>query len=123
MQGNRRADTQPEVALRRALHARGLRFRKDRLIDTGDRRVKADVVFSRRRVAIFLDGCFWHGCPVHCRMPASNVDYWHAKIERNKARDRRTDEALTAGGWQVLRFWEHVPVEEAVRVVARALRK
>lgn len=122
MQGNRRADTQPEVALRRALHARGFRFRKDRLIDAGGRRVRADVVFSRKRVAIFVDGCFWHGCPDHCRMPGTNVDYWQAKIERNKTRDRRTDEALTADGWRVLRFWEHVPVEEAARAVTKALR-
>jgi DNA mismatch endonuclease (patch repair protein) len=122
MQGNRRSDTQPEVALRRLLHAQGFRYRKDHSLRANGVRVRADVVFTRQRLAVFVDGCFWHGCPDHCRMPGSNVAYWQAKIGRNRARDRRIDDALRGDGWRVLRFWEHVPVEEAAQAVTQALR-
>lgn len=121
MQGNRRVDTKPEVALRRALHAMGLRFRKDQAIQADGARVRADVVFSRARVAVFVDGCFWHGCSSHCRIPTRNRDYWKAKIDRNRARDEHVGAALEAAGWHVIRIWEHEPIIEAVGRVRRAL--
>jgi DNA mismatch endonuclease (patch repair protein) len=121
MQGNRRTDTAPEVSLRRALHARGLRFRKDHIVRAGDSRAKADVVFTRRRVAVFVDGCFWHGCPMHCRMPARNRAYWEAKIGRNRDRDARVTSALTNAGWRVVRVWEHEPLDQGVARVQAAL--
>jgi DNA mismatch endonuclease, patch repair protein len=121
MQGNRRADTAPEIALRRRLHAAGLRFRKDHRVEVEGARARADIVFPRRRVAVFVDGCYWHGCPDHCRMPARNADYWQAKIGRNRERDERVTAALSASGWRVVRVWEHEPVEAAVALVRAAL--
>jgi DNA mismatch endonuclease, patch repair protein len=121
MQGNRRVDTTPEVDLRRALHAAGLRFRKDFVVRADGVKVKADIVFTRRRLAVFVDGCFWHGCPAHCRMPARNRDYWEAKIGRNRERDERVTTALTAAGWRVVRIWEHEPLEGAVAQVRAGL--
>jgi DNA mismatch endonuclease (patch repair protein) len=121
MQGNRRTDTAPELKLRRALHASGLRYRKDFVVRAGDVRTKADIVFTRRRVAVFVDGCFWHGCPEHGRMPASNRPYWEAKLGRNRERDERITAALAAAGWQVVRIWEHEPIEQAVDLVRAAL--
>lgn len=122
MRGNRRAETAPEVELRRVLHARGLRYRKDALIRAGEVRVRPDLVFRALRVAVFVDGCFWHGCPEHCRMPGSNVAYWEAKIARNRARDQRNDAALAGAGWRVVRIWEHVPVEEGAQIVTTSLQ-
>lgn len=107
---NRRRDTAAELRLRSALHARGLRFRKDLLVRVGKVRVHPDVVFTRARVAIFLDGCFWHLCPAHGSMPKSNIAYWQPKLLANVARDRRVDEALTIDGWFVRRVWEHEDV-------------
>ncbi len=121
MQGNRRRDTRPELAVRSLLHRAGLRFRKHAR-PLPELRCEADVVFSRQRVVVFIDGCFWHGCPVHGRRPARNSGYWSPKIERNIARDRRNDEALTAAGWQVLRFWEHEDPEVVLAAVERAVR-
>lgn len=121
MQGNRRADTEPEIKLRRALHASGLRFRKDFVVRVDGARAKADIVFTRRRVAVFLDGCFWHGCPAHCRIPTRNRPYWEAKIERNRERDNRINAAFSAAGWRVVRVWEHEPIEQAVSRVRVAL--
>ena len=119
MQGNRRADTLPEIRLRQALHGSGLRFRKDFVVRAGDARAKADIVFTRQRVAVFVDGCFWHGCPTHCRIPTRNRPYWEAKIGRNRERDERISAALMASGWAVVRIWEHEPIDEAVaRVLA-----
>lgn len=116
MRGNRRMDTEPEIAVRRLLHGAGFRFRKDYAIKAGDVRTRADVVFPRQRVAIFIDGCYWHGCPHHCRMPSRNANYWRAKIDRNRRRDARVDEALAAEGWTVIRCWEH---DDAAAVAAR----
>lgn len=121
MRGNRRADTSPEVALRQRLHADGLRFRKDYPVVTRGARTRADVVFPRQRVAVFLDGCFWHGCPEHCRMPARNAEYWQAKIARNRARDNLVATALTEEGWHVVRIWEHEPPDQATSRVRAAL--
>jgi DNA mismatch endonuclease (patch repair protein) len=121
MKGNRRSDTAPEIALRRLLHARGLRFRKDHAIVADGIRARADLVFTRRRVAVFVDGCFWHGCARHCRMPARNSAYWRAKIGRNRARDERVTAELTAHGWKVVRIWEHEPLDAAAQRVVAAL--
>lgn len=119
MKGNRRANTKPELALRAALHARGLRFRKDYMVRTVDgTRAKADVVFTRARVAVFVDGCFWHGCPEHGNAPKANSHYWGPKLARNRDRDRRVTADLEADDWAVLRFWEHEPLAEAVQRIA-----
>lgn len=120
MQGNRRKDTKPEVAVRSLLHASGLRYRTHTRPLRG-LRCEADVVFPRQRVAVFIDGCFWHGCPEHGTRPASNEGYWNAKIDRNVARDRRNDDALSAADWRVLRFWEHDDPEAVLGVVLAAL--
>lgn len=120
--GNRRRDTAPEVRIRSALHRAGLRFRKDRVIDLSDRRVRADIVFTRRRVAVFIDGCFWHRCPYHGRTPASNTAYWVPKLQRNVERDREVTAALSEAGWHVIRIWEHEPVPQAVERIIEALR-
>lgn len=101
-----RRDTKPELELRRILHARGLRFRVDRAV-LADRRRRADVVFGPAKVAVFVDGCFWHGCPQHATWPKANEEYWREKIETNRLRDRDTDDRLRALGWEVVRIWEH----------------
>jgi DNA mismatch endonuclease (patch repair protein) len=122
MQGNRRANTQPELNLRRRLHAAGLRYRKDHPVKTTARTVRPDLVFAKPKIAVFVDGCFWHGCPEHCRMPAANKEYWDAKIARNERRDRAVDQELEAVGWTVIRIWEHVDPNEAAAYVASAVR-
>lgn len=107
MRANRRTGTRPERALRSALHRRGLRFRKDLALRLPAGRVRPDVVFTRARLAVFVDGCFWHSCPVHATHPVANAEFWFVKLERNRQRDRRDDDALADAGWQVLRLWEH----------------
>jgi DNA mismatch endonuclease (patch repair protein) len=106
MQSNRGRDTAPELAVRRLLHAHGLRYRVNYRPVTGLRRT-ADIVFTKQKVAVFIDGCFWHGCLDHYQRPASNQEYWDAKIAANRARDASTTELLSDSGWTVLRFWEH----------------
>lgn len=116
MRANRGADTAPELALRRALHARGLRYRKHAAPLEG-LRCKADVVFSAAKVAVFVDGCFWHRCPEHGELPRSNREWWDAKLSRTWYRDRGNDEALRAAGWTVVRVWEHEdPAAVALRI-------
>lgn len=122
MQEQRRRDTEPECRLRSALFGMGLRFRKHARPLPEIRR-EADVVFRRQRVAVFIDGCFWHGCKQHSRASKSNREWWVSKIERNSARDRETDSILTNAGWLVLRIWEHENLEEAALQVADAVRK
>lgn len=117
----RTRDTQPEVALRSELHRRGLRFRVD-LRPVPRVRSRADIVFTRARVAVFVDGCFWHVCPVHQTWPQSNAEWWREKLERNVARDRQTDAALAAAGWQVIRVWEHESPERAADRIETAVR-
>ncbi|MCF8784354.1 very short patch repair endonuclease [Rhodococcus ruber] len=118
MRRQRRRDTAPEVALRRELHGRGVRYFVDRAPLKGIRR-RADLVFPRRRVAVYVDGCFWHRCPQHATDPKNNAEWWAAKLAANVARDRNTDAALAAAGWTVVRIWEHEnPVEAADRVQA-----
>lgn len=111
-----RRHTAPEVALRRELHRRGLRFRLHQKIP-GNRRRTIDVVFWRRKVAVFVDGCFWHGCPVHLHQPKANAEWWAWKIAANRARDVDATRELEVQGWTVVRVWEHEsPVEAADRV-------
>jgi DNA mismatch endonuclease (patch repair protein) len=117
MQGNRRTGTYPERRLRSALHGLGMRFRVDYRIETASGAVRPDIVFTRRKVAVFIDGCFWHSCPEHAASPKSNTAYWEPKLRRNTERDTRDTSALVEAGWTVVRIWEHVSVEEAVRRV------
>jgi DNA mismatch endonuclease (patch repair protein) len=122
MRANRRTDTKPELALRRALHGRGYRYRKDYRLDLdGGARVRPDIAFTARRVAVFVDGCFWHCCPQHGTRPAANTWYWEPKLQRNAERDRAADAALLAAGWQVVRVWEHETLEAALAAVLSAL--
>lgn len=107
MSGQRRRNTDPELTLRRALHRRGLRYLVHRRPLPQLRR-EADVVFLRAKVAVFVDGCFWHGCPDHGRrVHTTNNWYWPEKIARNQERDADTDQRLRAAGWAVIRCWEH----------------
>jgi DNA mismatch endonuclease (patch repair protein) len=114
-------NTGPEVALRSALHRRGLRFRVHQR-PLPDLRREADIVFRRAKVAVFVDGCFWHGCPEHGRrVHAANSWYWPDKIARNKARDLDTDQRLRNGGWRSVRVWEHEAPELAAAAIAEHL--
>lgn len=116
MQSNKSRDTKPELALRSAVHRLGLRYRVDTRPLTTMRR-RADLVFTRAKVAVFLDGCFWHGCPVHHTKAAANATFWADKVTTNRARDRDTDARLAEAGWVSVRVWEHEdPVEAAARV-------
>jgi DNA mismatch endonuclease (patch repair protein) len=114
-------DTAAELALRSELHRRGFRYRVD-VAPIKTIRRRADVVFTKRRVAVFVDGCFWHGCPVHGTWPKHNADWWRTKIETNRRRDRDTDRRLSQLGWTILRVWEHEDATEAADRVERALR-
>lgn len=107
MRGNRRRDTQPELLVRRLVHAAGLRYRVDFAPLPDRRRLRADLVFTRARIAVFIDGCFWHGCPDHHRPAKTNAPFWTEKIAANCRRDILTNDYLEASGWTVLRFWEH----------------
>jgi DNA mismatch endonuclease (patch repair protein) len=120
MQGNHSRDTKPELALRHALHALGYRYRVH-VPPTRSHRRRADIAFARHRLAVFVDGCFWHGCPDHYLAPSAHGEYWADKIRRNRERDRLTDEEWRAAGWRVLRLWEHLPRHEQVRRVIAAL--
>lgn len=117
-------DTKPELAVRRELHRRGLRYFVDRALLPGLRR-RADLVFPRSRVAVYVDGCFFHGCPVHATWPKRNADFWREKIEANRARDRDTDRRLADAGWAVVRAWEHEDpcvVADRVETVLQGVR-
>ncbi len=121
MRGNTRVSTTPERRLRSELHAAGMRFRVDFPIRIAGRRpIRPDIVFTRRRLAVFVDGCFWHGCPEHGRQPKSNNSYWAAKLEINRRRDVEQTAALEDDGWIVLRVWEH-DVPDGLRLVRAAL--
>ncbi|WP_209437234.1 very short patch repair endonuclease [Amycolatopsis azurea] len=106
MRGNRSKDTKPEVRLRKLLHAQGLRYRVSTSPVPGVRRT-ADVVFPRALVAVFVDGCYWHGCPAHYRPSTANSEFWANKIRRNRERDAETTKLLEEAGWRVIRAWEH----------------
>lgn len=117
MQGNRSRDTQAELAVRRLVHATGLRYRVNARPERDLRRT-ADLLFTRARVAVLIDGCYWHGCPEHFKMPSTNRDYWEGKIGRNRLRDIETTALLEGRGWRVLRFWEHeAPTSIAASIV------
>lgn len=120
MQAQRVRDTKPEIMLRRVLHARGVRFRLSGKLPPLPRRT-ADIVWAQRRVAVFVDGCFWHGCPEHFVLPKTHSEWWQEKIDRNRRRDEETSETLVATGWSVLRIWEHVPATQAADAVEAAL--
>jgi DNA mismatch endonuclease (patch repair protein) len=121
MRRNTKIDTKPEVLLRSALHAHGLRFRKNLLIRLSARSVRPDIVFTRKKIAVFVDGCFWHRCPEHGTKPRANGAFWQEKLDRNVQRDREADAALSESGWTVLRCWEHEPPEDAAERVLNAL--
>ena len=110
-------DTVPEMRLRRLLHGKGLRYRVDYPVLARLRR-RADIAFPRIRLAVFIDGCFWHGCPIHGTWPKRNGEFWRQKIEANVRRDRDTDERLAQAGWDVIRLWEHEEPEHAAALVA-----
>lgn len=116
MQSNKGRDTKPELALRSAVHALGLRYRVDAR-PLKELRRTADLVFPRAKVAVFLDGCFWHGCPQHHTVSATNATFWADKVKNNTARDRDTDRRLEESGWAVVRVWEHDDPADAARRV------
>ncbi|MGD8200675.1 very short patch repair endonuclease [Ornithinimicrobium sp. W1679] len=117
-----RRETAPELALRRSLHAAGHRFRVVHPVP-GNRRRSIDIAFTRARLAVFVDGCFWHGCPEHGTQPRANGQWWAAKLAANQARDADTDRLLGEAGWSVLRIWEHEDVAVATAAIESALRE
>ena len=122
MAATRPRDNPRELAVRSALHRIGLRYRIHQRLIPGSSRT-ADLVFPRHRLAVFLDGCFWHGCPLHGTSPKTNSDWWTEKLKTNKERDRSTNEILRAAGWSVLRIWEHVPLDEAIMLIRAELTR
>jgi DNA mismatch endonuclease (patch repair protein) len=121
MQGNRSRDTSAELAVRRRLHAAGLRFRVAHRPLPAIRRT-ADIVFTKQRIAVFIDGCYWHACPEHYVAARSNAAYWSEKLARNVVRDAETTELLRASGWTVLRYWEHEDADEVAAQVVAVVR-
>jgi DNA mismatch endonuclease (patch repair protein) len=121
MQGNRSRDTRPELRIRRSVHGMGLRYRVATR-PVSDIRVSADLVFAGSRVAVFIDGCFWHGCPAHSATPRTNTEYWTAKIAANRARDTRANHLLGAAGWTVVRVWEHEDPRQGARRISDVVR-
>lgn len=122
MKATHRRSTKPERLLCEELDRLGLKYMIDQAPIPGLRR-RADVCFSEARVAAFVDGCFWHGCPQHGTFPKANHDWWQAKIETNRQRDMDTDRSLADAGWIVLRFWEHEAASDAARIIAEALEQ
>ncbi|WP_043499767.1 very short patch repair endonuclease [Georgenia sp. SUBG003] len=117
-----RRDTGCELLLRRRLHAAGLRYRVNYPVP-GNRRRTIDIAFTRARVAVFVDGCFWHGCPEHGTQPRANAQWWSQKLAANQARDADTTALLEAAGWSVVRVWEHSDPAEAAQLVTDAVRE
>lgn len=118
MRGNRGRDTTPELHLRRELHSRGLRYRVNLRVPSNLRR-SIDIAFTGPKLAVFMDGCFWHGCPIHRAHPKTNADFWMAKIERNILRDQGTNQLLEEEGWTVIRVWEHDDIMKAADRIQR----
>lgn len=118
----RQKETGAELALRQEMYRIGLRYRVDYEVLRKPRRV-ADVAFPGRKIAVFVDGCFWHGCPEHATWPKQNAEFWREKIEANRRRDADTNERLRSLGWMVLRFWSHESPNEAARIVAHMVAK
>lgn len=121
MVANSGRNSKPEIELRSALHRLGLRFRIDRRPLLQQKR-RADIVFGPAKVAVYVDGCFWHGCPVHGTWPKANADFWRDKIETNRRRDQDTNERLIKAGWVPIRVWEHEPVPDATARIASIVR-
>ncbi|MCI0386477.1 very short patch repair endonuclease [Streptomyces sp. CNQ085] len=121
MSANKGKDTKPEKLLRSALHKRGLRYRVGARPVPNLRRT-ADIVFTKARVAVFVDGCYWHGCPDHYRPANKGAAFWREKIAGNQARDAETNEVLREAGWLVIRIWEHEDPEQTAQAVAKAVR-
>jgi DNA mismatch endonuclease, patch repair protein len=122
MRANRRRDTGPELAVRAELHRRGLRYRVDFPVPVAGRSPRPDVVFTKQRVAVFIDGCFWHGCPQHAQRPKQNSVYWEPKISRNIERDLEQAARLEAAGWTVIRVWEHEDPSMAAERISATVR-
>lgn len=122
MARQRTRDTDAEMALRRILHARGLRYRVNQPLPGLSRR-RADLTFPTQRIVVFVDGCFWHGCPQHRTYPKRNGAWWNAKLLKNIARDRETNEHLKSIGWQVIRVWEHESPADAAERIIGAIRQ
>jgi DNA mismatch endonuclease (patch repair protein) len=120
MRANPSKDTLPELRLRSLLHRRGYRFRANARLEASGLHVQPDLVFRGQRLAVFVDGCFWHSCPEHGNTPRANAHYWVPKLRRVLARDHAVGEALARDGWRVLRVWEHTPLEDAVALVVAA---
>lgn len=120
MRAQRVADTDAELLVRRALHGAGFRYRKHHPVPGRPRRL-IDIAFPGRRIAIFIDGCFWHGCEIHRTVPKSNRVWWQAKLDENRRRDRDTTGVLVEQGWTVLRFWEHDAPCDVLAAVAEAI--
>lgn len=121
MQRTRGRDNPFELAIRSRLYANGLRYRIHFPIP-GLKRTSCDLAFPRLKIAVFLDGCFWHGCEKHPPSVKKNTDFWLSKIARNRARDARATAHLTELGWTVLRFWEHEAVETIVEKIASTIQ-
>ena len=117
----KRSDTKAELAVRKALHARGYRFRKDYPLRLDGKLIRPDIAFTKRRVAIFVDGCYWHSCPIHGRVPATNSTFWREKLSSTAERDRAQDQLLRHAGWHVLRIWEHETPQAAVEAIIAVL--
>lgn len=122
MQAIRSRDTKPERLIRRLVHAQGLRYRVAAR-PLADLRRTADMVFRPAKVAVFIDGCYWHGCPEHYVSPRTNPGYWSDKVAGNIARDRDTDRRLAEAGWTVLRFWEHQSPDDCALFIANTVNK
>jgi len=121
MKATRRRDTAAEMAIRSALHTRGLRFRVDRSILPGVRR-RADIVFVTAKVAVFVDGCFWHCCPIHQTYPKANMKWWTAKLQANRQRDADTNRQIREAGWFVARIWEHESPGDAITRIVKLVQ-
>lgn len=113
-------DTAPEIAVRRLLHADGFRYRVNVPVPGMPRRT-IDIAFSKAKIAVFMDGCFWHGCPEHATQPKANAEWWRAKLNRNVVRDRETADHLRSEGWTVFRFWEHEAAEFVTQRITAAV--
>ena len=122
LSGRRSRDTRPELLIRQALFSRGLRYRVNYPVPGASRRT-VDIAFPRRRIAVFVDGCYWHGCPVHFRSPRTNTGFWLGKISGIRDRDSETNARLREAGWVVLRFWEHQDSDQAASVISAAVEK